>query len=164
MLNLVTALKTEIRRLARKEVRANTATTRRAAAVHRRDIARLKRQLGNSEKRIGRLESQISEQANGAPVAETEDSGNRFSSRSVRAQRRRLKLSAAEYGQLIGVSGQTIYQWEQGKSRPRRAQFASLIAVRSIGRRAAMARLSARPAAAQKSAEPKRRRRRAKAK
>jgi DNA-binding transcriptional regulator YiaG len=60
----------------------------------------------------------------------------------VRAQRRRLRLSAADFGRLVGVSGQTIYQWEQGKSRPRRSQFAALVALRSTRRRDALAKLS----------------------
>ncbi len=143
MSKLLTVLKDEIRRLARKEVRAQTLTTKRAAAAHRHEIARLKRMVQSYEKRIDRLASQISQQAEHGGAAETEENpSKRFSSRSVRAQRRRLKLSAAEYGKLIGVTGQTIYQWEQGKSRPRRSQFAALIGVRTIGRRAALARLS----------------------
>ena len=150
MQNYVTALKNEIRRLARKEVRAETISTRRAAAAHRRDIARLKRQLALSHKRIDRLEALLSQRPSETPAAEMDDSGARFSSRSVRAQRKRLNLSAGEYGRLIGVSGQTIYQWEQGKSRPRRAQFAALVAVRTIGRREARARLtSGKPKAAE---------------
>jgi DNA-binding transcriptional regulator YiaG len=69
--------------------------------------------------------------------------GVRFSPRSVKAQRARLKLSAADYGKLVGVSGLTIYSWESGKSRPRQKQFAGLVAVRGIGRREALAKLEA---------------------
>jgi transcriptional regulator with XRE-family HTH domain len=50
-------------------------------------------------------------------------------------------LSAADYGKLVGVSGLTVYHWEHGKSRPRKAQLASLAAVRGIGKREAMAKL-----------------------
>jgi len=143
MKNFATVLKDEVRRLARKEIRAQTTTTKRAAAAHRRDIAQLKRQIKALERRLGQLARQliISKPAEGGGGGETDGAANRFSSRSVRAQRRRLKLSAAEYGKLVGVSGQTIYQWEHGKSRPRRSQLAALVAVRSIGRREALARL-----------------------
>ena len=65
----------------------------------------------------------------------------RFSSRSVKAQRDRLGFSAKDYGLLVGVSGLTIYNWEQDKSRPRQAQLAALAAVRGIGKREALARL-----------------------
>jgi DNA-binding XRE family transcriptional regulator len=39
-------------------------------------------------------------------------------------------------GALIGVSAQTIYNWEAEKSRPRKVQLASIAAVRKLGRRA----------------------------
>jgi len=54
---------------------------------------------------------------------------------SVRARRRRLGLSAEDFGKLVGVTPLTIYHWEHGKSRPRPAQFARLVAVRGIGKR-----------------------------
>jgi len=143
MSKLVAVLKDEIRRLARKEVRAQTITTKRAAVAHRHDIARLKRLIQSFQKQVEHLASQISQQAGDRGGAERDEgSPNRFSARSVRAQRRRLKLSAADYGRLVGVTGQTIYQWEQGKSRPRKSQFGALIAVRSIGRRAALERIA----------------------
>jgi len=44
-------------------------------------------------------------------------------------------------GRLVGVSSLTVYSWEHGKSRPRNAQFASLVAVRGLGRREALKKL-----------------------
>ncbi len=41
----------------------------------------------------------------------------------------------------LGVTAQTIYNWEQGKSKPRAEQFASLVAVRDFGQREALKRL-----------------------
>ena len=70
--------------------------------------------------------------------------GVRYSARSVRAQRKRLGISAEDYGRLIGVSGLTIYNWEHGKARPRKAQLAALIAVRGIGKREAVKQLQTR--------------------
>ena len=69
------------------------------------------------------------------PQAEADEmEGMRFSARSVKAQRQRLGLSAADYGKLLGVSGLTIYNWEHEKSRPRKAQFAALVAARDLGK------------------------------
>jgi hypothetical protein len=36
---------------------------------------------------------------------------------------------------------QSIYQWERGVSKPRKPQLASLVALRGLGRREAMAKL-----------------------
>jgi len=50
-----------------------------------------------------------------------------------------LGLSAAAYGKLIGMSGATIYLWEQGKSRPNADQLQKLAAIRTLGKRAVLA-------------------------
>lgn len=65
----------------------------------------------------------------------------RFSATKLAAHRAKLGLSAATYGQLVGVSGQTIYHWEQGKARPRVAQLESLAIVRDLGAREVAERL-----------------------
>ena len=60
---------------------------------------------------------------------------------AVKAQRKRLGLSADNYARLVGVSSLTIYNWEHGKSRPRKEQLAALVAVRGIGKREALKKL-----------------------
>ncbi len=142
MPNIATALKEEIRRLARKVIRAETATTRRAATQHRRDIAQLKRQIQQQEKKIKNLQAQQRKPTTIGAGEEGLPGGVRFSARSVRAQRKRLKLSAEQFAKLLGVSMQTVYSWEQGRARPRQSQFASLVAARSLGRREAQQRLA----------------------
>src|SRR4051794_3826320 len=104
MTTFATALKDEIRRLARKEVRAQTAKHARAIAQYRREIARLKRQQKEHEKKLGNLSKQSRSSTASETGADELNGSQRFSSRSVRAQRRRSGLSAAEYGKLVGVS------------------------------------------------------------
>jgi DNA-binding transcriptional regulator YiaG len=140
MTTFAVALKDEIRRIARKEIRAQTGKHARAVAQYRREIARLKRQQREQEKKIGYLESRSRDDR---PGATSEDANEqRFSARSVKAQRRRTGFSAADYAKLIGVSPLTIYNWEHNKSRPRKEQFAALVAVRGLGKREALARLA----------------------
>lgn len=151
------ALKDEVRRLARKEIKAQTGSTSRAVAQYRREIARLKRQLREQERRLALVEKQAQRATSAAPAASAEDSGARFSARSVRSQRKRTGLSAADYAKLAGVSSLTIYNWESGKTRPRAEQFASLLALRGLGKREAQARLE-QLAGAKTVARPRRRR------
>ena len=141
MTTLANALEDEIRRLARKEIKTQTARTAKAVARYRREIARLKRQQNDLERKLARFEGQINKAPTAAPAAES-DGEQRFSARSAKSQRRRTGLSAADYAKLVGVSPLTIYNWEHGKSRPRREQFATLVALRGIGKREAQARLS----------------------
>jgi DNA-binding transcriptional regulator YiaG len=141
MTTLAVALKDEIRRLARKEIKAQTSTTTKAVALFRREIAKLKRQSREFERKIAFLEGQERKRVGKAESNNGTDEGGRFSARSVKAQRRRTGLSAADYAKLVGVSGLTIYNWENGKSRPRKEQLAALIAVRGLGKRQAQAKL-----------------------
>ena len=142
MPNVAAVLNEEIRRLAKREIKANTSSTKGAVAQFRRDIAKLKRQMQTQAKEIAFLKAQEKKRLGEPQInGEKELDGVRFSARSVKAQRARLKLSAADYGKLVGVSGLTIYSWESGKSRPRPKQFAALVAVRGLGRREAVKKL-----------------------
>jgi len=135
--NIATALKAEIVRLARKELRGATAKLKKASARYRLDIAALKRRIASLEKNA----SARSAKPGVAPAGGDADTRVRYSAKGIAAQRRRLELSAAQMGALVGVSAQTIYHWESGKSRPRRQQMAGILAVRSLGKREAVARL-----------------------
>ncbi len=140
MPNIAGVLKEEIRRLAKKEIKAQVGSTKQAVAKYRSEIAKLKRTLGQHEREIRLLTKKTHE---GQPENEEEPLDSvRFSARSVKAQRSRLGLSAADYGKIVGVSGLTIYNWEHGNSRPRKAQLAALVAVRGLGKREALQKLA----------------------
>jgi DNA-binding transcriptional regulator YiaG len=140
MTSLAVTLKDEIRRLARKEIKHQTGPTAQAVARYRREIAELKRRALELEKRITFLEAQERKRFDEKPSQHVDENA-RFSARSVQAQRRRTGLSAADYARLVGVSALTIYNWEQGKTRPRKEQLAALVALRGIGKREAQAKL-----------------------
>jgi DNA-binding transcriptional regulator YiaG len=142
MPNIAAVLKDEIRRLAKKEIKAEIGTTKNAVVQSRKDIAKLKRLVQAQQREIAFLKVQEQKRLGQQPTAEEPIENVRFSARSVKAQRNRLKLSAEDYGKLVGVSTLTIYSWEQGKSRPRNAQLARLVAVRGIGKREALAKLA----------------------
>lgn len=141
MANLAVAIKEEISRLARKEIKKLTGSTAQAVARYRREIAQLKRAVHSQDKEIAFLRAQERKRIGQPEVGSDVKEGSRYSSRSVKAQRQRLDLSAADYARLVGVSQLTIYNWEQGKSRPRKEQLAALIALRGIGKREATAKL-----------------------
>ena len=160
MVNISAVLKDLIRRLAKKEIKTETGKTRSAVAQYRRDIARLKRQMAEQQREIVFLKGQEDKRLAAPKVAEQPAEGARFSARSVRAQRKRLKLSAQEFAKLVGVSPLTVYNWEHGKSRPREQQFAALVAVRGLGRREASKKLDVLQAKKEKAARPRKAKRR----
>jgi len=133
MSNFVAGLRQEIVRLARKEVRALTKPLYKASARFRKDLAKLKRENAKARAETVRLERQARKGA-AAPIAEAPAEKVRFSAASVRAQRKRLGLSAAKFGRLVGVTGHSVYSWEHGASRPRRAQLVAFGALRALGK------------------------------
>ena len=144
MPNIASVLKDEISRVARKEVRAETESLKKASAQYRSDIAALKKRATELEKVVSRLGKAV---VKNTPVSLKSESTPepaprlRFSAKRLAAQRQKLGLSAANMGVLLGVSGQTIYHWEAGKSRPRQSQLPAIAAVRGIGKNEAAARL-----------------------
>jgi DNA-binding transcriptional regulator YiaG len=140
MPNISLIFRQEITRVARREIRSQTLALRKSSAQYRREIAELKRQAAKLKSEVNRLTRQS---GNGiAPRQSPDESAKpRFSAKSVVAQRKRLGISAADYGKLVGVSAQTIYAWEHGASRPRRAQLTALGTVRTLGKREAVTRI-----------------------
>ena len=141
MPNIASVMKDEIVRLAKKEVRKDAEGLKKSSAQYRSDIAALKRQVAALEKQVARLGK------NGPKKATVEVEGEastkfRFSAKRIAAQRQKLGLSAGDMGALIGVSAQTIYNWEAEKSRPRQSQLAAIAAVRKLGKKAIQAQLA----------------------
>jgi DNA-binding XRE family transcriptional regulator len=139
MSTFVTAFKEQVRRLARKEVRLQVQALKRATTQFRRDIAALRRVVAKGGQVVPRLLKTGAIRAEGLPE------GVRFSARSIRAQRVRLGISAADFGKLIGVTPLTIYHWEAGKARPRAKQFANFLSIRNIKKEEAFKRLGLTP-------------------
>ena len=140
MPNIATALKGEIARVARKELRADTDSLKKAVAQYRREIAALKKRLAQVEREVKRTGKRVT--AKVAP-AQTETPGRqlRFSPSRFAAQRKKLGLSAANFAKLLGVSSLSVYHWEAGKTRPRQAQLEAIASARNLGKREALARL-----------------------
>lgn len=143
MPNIASVLKEEIARVSRKETRAETQQLKKSSAHFRSDIAALKRRIAALEQLVGRLGKAAGKKSAMASADEPAAGSFRFSASGLLAQRKRLGLSAAEAGRLLGVSDQSVYKWENGKTRPRASQFAAIAELRSLSKKQAAARLGA---------------------
>ena len=142
MPNIASVLKSEIQRVARKELRAETQQLKKTVTQYRSQIAQLRR-------RVQALEQQVRRQSRGAGRAaaaesQDEDTGPslRFSAKGLAMQRKRLGLSAASVARILGVSALSVYKWESGKTRPRARQLEAIASLRKMGKREAQARLA----------------------
>jgi len=143
MAAITSLLNTEISRIARKESKRLVEPLRKQVATQRKDIAALKRTNHDLQRELAQLVKVASRSAANDP-AESIPSGRqvRFSASGLQTLRKRLGLSAEDFGRLVEVSGQSVYNWEQEKSRPRQAQVERIAALRGIGVREARKRIA----------------------
>lgn len=133
MSNFATQLKSEIQRIARKEIRSETSSLRKATATYRTEIAALKRRLSTLEASLKKMSKSVAPRS----VEPEESSSLRWRAPGFASLRKKLSLSAGDMGKLLGVTGATVYAWEAGKSKPRATQLAAIASVRKLGKRAA---------------------------
>lgn len=148
MPNIATVFKAEITRLARRELRGNSENLKKAVAAQRSEIASLKRRVQALEAMVKRLAKAAGADQRGPRTAAAQESDAsdssslRFRAKGMAANRKRLGLSAADFGLLVGATGQSIYAWETGKTKPRPQALAAIAALRGIGKREVEARLA----------------------
>ena len=147
MTNIATALKSEIARISKKTLKQDISFLRSANAQQRKQIASLKTQLTDVQRIVARLQKAQPSKVSAVSAGDDGDATPRFSAKGLRSHRQKLQLSAADYGRLVGASGLSVYKWEAEKAHPRKQQIKALAAVRGMGKREALARLSELPSA-----------------
>ena len=132
MSDLKQVLSDEIRRLARKEVKAAVVPLQQIVSAQKKVIADL-------AKRIKELEAAAPQPAVcETPVADSAaDSSVKFriSPDGIRKLREKRGLTQLQLAQLLDVNQFTISNWEQGKNKPRRGQKEALAQLRKMGKR-----------------------------
>src|SRR4030095_6192047 len=118
MPNVGTLLREEITRLSRRTLRGELAATKKASTQRRRQIAALKRQVVLLARQVLQLARRLPSGAN-APHPDSRVQPIRFVAKGLRSHRERLGLSATDFGRVVGVSAQTIYNWEHEAAKPR---------------------------------------------
>ena len=144
MPDIQAVLKAEITRIARKEVRHATADVKKTSSAQRAQISALKRQVEELRRELKQSMRKGGTVAAAAADPKDQDAGDgrRFRATGFANLRKRFTLSAQEMGTLIGVAGQTVYNWEKGEAKPRAAQLAAIAAVRALTSRQAREKLA----------------------
>jgi len=110
------------------------------------------------EKQIRPLQAALARLETANPsVAPAAAAKARFTGKGMKSLRKRLRLSAAGFARLLGVTGQSVYNWEHsnGPLRLRKATRTAVLKSRGMGAREAKQRLAEMPAAAKKKAAPR---------
>lgn len=141
MPNIATALQAEISRIARREIRRETASAKKLQSAARSEIAKLKRD-------VRALESQLRKASRPARESKTSierEPGRvaRVGPKAIASLRRRLGLSAESFGRLLGTSGQSVYNWEGGKAIPRGITATKIASLKSVAKKVVAGHLDA---------------------
>ncbi len=129
-----TMIKSEIQRLARREIRSTFRPLKREVRTMRLKLSSLMKGF-SSLNRITKEQVQRASEQFKLESSPDEIKIARFSPARIRALRLKKGLSQKELGMLIGVSLGTVVLWEKGKITPKAERKGALIALRKLKKR-----------------------------
>ena len=133
MPDVISVLKQEVKRLARKEVAATVRQQSKQIQSLKASTRNLRDQVTTLEKTVSRLSRA---RANSQPQVQTApERAIRMSPKSIKSHRRRLKLSQAQMAKLLGVSTASVTLWESGRATPRGKNRQTIADLRQMGAR-----------------------------
>ena len=136
-MNVMSVLKAEISRLARKEAKAIVSPVKKASATYRSLIAGLRKQVDALQREVASLKKAVPAPEK-ALAAKTEPEGRFWiTGKGVKAMRKKTGLTQEKFGKLVGVSVPTVVNWEKakGKLNLRKAAAGALQGLRGKGKR-----------------------------
>ena len=131
MPDLGKALREEMSRVAGRELRSALNPLNDQIRSLEREVTALRSQIGAP----GTAAKSSGKPSGNAKAAAQTQTAIRITPASIKKHRKRLRLSQAQMGKLLGVSAITILNWEQGKSKPRAANREAIAELRGMGRK-----------------------------
>lgn len=143
MATFAESFKKEIARVARKELKSEVTSLRKAVTAHRSEIAALKRDLKALAAENKSLARQVRASAGGTSKTEPAPESSRkkpgrqvvYSAERFSAIKDKLGVTQAQLAQLLEVSQLSVYKWLKGEVEPREKQKAKILALRTLGKR-----------------------------
>ncbi|MDZ7865988.1 helix-turn-helix transcriptional regulator [Acidovorax sp.] len=140
------AFRAEVVRMARKELKPELQSMRKALTSHRSEIAALKREVKalTSQLKATQKSVKVPVQASVVEEAPVRKGGRKwvFKPEALAAKRSELGISAQDMAKLLQASSPSVYKWEAGKAAPRATQLERIHEVLGMGKRKALALLA----------------------
>ena len=143
MPNVMSVLKAEITRLAKKEAKAAVDPVRKPSIGARKTLADLKQRVAALEKQVKSLNAVLARSAQPQPEAPVADKA-RITAKGMRSLRRKLRMTREQFAKLVGVTSHGVYLWEKknGPLRVRETTRKAILAVRDLGAKEAKQKLA----------------------
>jgi DNA-binding transcriptional regulator YiaG len=146
MSSVVNVLKAEIARISKREARSATQGIGKSNVWLRKTVADLRKRVLLLEKENKRLAAAIKKyQVVHPEKVDTEFAKKaRFTSRGIRSLRRKLRLSQADFGKLLGTTPGSVHLWEkkEGTLSLRDKTTAAILSIRKLTAKDAKQKLS----------------------
>ena len=137
------AFRAEVVRMARKELKPELQSLRKALTHHRSEIAALKREVKALTSLVKTARRQVKSvdvpktPAEAKTVKKPRQAG--FEAQALLDKRTSLGLTQKDMATLLGASSLSVYKWESGQVQPRAAQLERIAVVLAMGKRKALA-------------------------
>jgi DNA-binding transcriptional regulator YiaG len=141
-------IKSEIVRLARREMKKSFSPLRQDVRLLKGTLYQLKKTVGGLQRFVAEQERAMKGQKPPLEAPPEEVKKARFSPRLIKSLRKHLGVTQREMATLAGVTVGAVYQWEKGMFEPRGEKKKTLVALRKLRRREARKMLEGRSAKA----------------
>lgn len=128
-------IKSEIVRLAKREIRKITSPLGRDVRLLKSMVSKLRKAVTSLERFTAYQQKELRKGKIPLEATSEEVKASRFSPRLIQSLRKRLGVTQKEMATLAGVTVGAIYQWESGKFEPRDEKKGVFVALRKLGRR-----------------------------
>ena len=131
---LEATIKSEIERLAKREIRKVSVPLKRDVRSLKVTLSQLRKAVLPLERFAANQQKELAKQKIQLEVSPEELKGSRFSPRLTKTLRKKLKITQKELAILVGGSVMAVQNWEAGKFTPKAEKKAALAALRKLGR------------------------------
>jgi len=128
-------LRSEITRLAKKQVRAMCLPLARDVRRLKRTVSALRKTVAVLARLGAALQAERTVERAKLAAAPEEVKASRISPGLIKKLRSRLGITQGEVATIVGVSTSAVGSWEYGKAKPEGRNREALVALRKLGRR-----------------------------
>ena len=159
MAKFETIIKSEIVRLAKREVRKIAVPLGRDVRSLKSVVSQLRKSVLTLQRIAASQQKELEKGKKPLEVAPEEVQVSRFSPRLIRSLRSHLGITQKELAVLTDVTVGAVHQWESGQFKPSLKKKAAIVALRKLGRREVRKLLEDKAAQKTEKKPPSRRRR-----
>jgi DNA-binding transcriptional regulator YiaG len=129
------AIKSEIVRLAKREMRKTSVPLGRDVRLLKSTVSRLRKTVTALGRFVAHQQKDLRKRKIPLEATLEEVKKSRFSPALIRSLRRHLRISQKELAILTGVTVGAVHQWEIGKFKPKNEKKSVMVGLRKLGRR-----------------------------